>query len=59
MSAVVKADNTCSFTKCSASTTTLGQFCIHCSRRYCLSHHLPEVMASPRGCGGITLVGGE
>lgn len=47
VSAVVKADNTCSFIKCSASTTTLGQFCIHCSRRYCLSHHLPEI----HGCG--------
>lgn len=47
VSAVVKADNTCSFTKCSASTTTLGQFCMHCSRRYCLSHHLPEI----HGCG--------
>lgn len=47
VSAVVKADNTCSFTKCSASTTTLGQFCIHCSCRYCLSHHLPEI----HGCG--------
>lgn len=47
VSAVVKADNTCSFSKCSASTTTLGQFCMHCSRRYCLSHHLPEI----HGCG--------
>ncbi|KAL1787993.1 DNA-binding protein SMUBP-2 [Sigmodon hispidus] len=47
VSAVVKADNTCSFAKCSASTTTLGQFCMHCSRRYCLSHHLPEI----HGCG--------
>ncbi|CAH6793435.1 DNA-binding protein SMUBP-2 [Phodopus roborovskii] len=47
VSAVIKADNTCSFAKCSASTTTLGQFCIHCSQRYCLSHHLPEI----HGCG--------
>lgn len=47
VSAVVKADNTCSFSKCSASTTTLGQFCMHCSHRYCLSHHLPEI----HGCG--------
>lgn len=54
VSAVVKADNTCSFSKCSASTTTLGQFCMHCSRRYCLSHHLPEVTAPP-GCCGASL----
>lgn len=47
VSAVIKADNTCSFAKCTASTTTLGQFCMHCSRRYCLSHHLPEI----HGCG--------
>lgn len=47
VSAVVKADNTCSFAKCSASTTTLGQLCMHCNRCYCLSHHLPEI----HGCG--------
>uniref|UniRef100_A0A8C5LCH1 DNA-binding protein SMUBP-2 n=1 Tax=Jaculus jaculus TaxID=51337 RepID=A0A8C5LCH1_JACJA len=47
LSAVVKADNTCSFPKCSASTVTLGQLCQHCGRRYCLSHHLPEI----HGCG--------
>lgn len=53
MSAVVKADNTCSFAKCSASTTTLGQLCMHCNRCYCLSHHLPEVTAlSDGGAGG-------
>lgn len=51
VSAVVKADNTCSFSKCSASTTTLGQFCMHCSHRYCLSHHLPEVRAPSGRCG--------
>ncbi|XP_028727335.1 DNA-binding protein SMUBP-2 [Peromyscus leucopus] len=47
VSAVVKADNTCSFAKCSASTTTLGQLCMYCNRCYCLSHHLPEI----HGCG--------
>lgn len=43
VSAAIEADHTCGFTKCTASVTTLGQFCPHCSRRYCLSHHLPEV----------------
>jgi hypothetical protein len=43
VSAAIKADNTCSFAKCSASIVTLGQLCQLCGRRYCLSHHLPEV----------------
>uniref|UniRef100_G1R4B8 DNA-binding protein SMUBP-2 n=1 Tax=Nomascus leucogenys TaxID=61853 RepID=G1R4B8_NOMLE len=47
VSAAIKADNTCGFAKCTASVTTLGQFCQLCSRRYCLSHHLPEI----HGCG--------
>nr|XP_033784276.1 DNA-binding protein SMUBP-2 [Geotrypetes seraphini] len=47
ISAAVKADNTCGFSKCKASILTLGQLCIHCNRRYCLSHHIPEV----HGCG--------
>ncbi|XP_037694261.1 DNA-binding protein SMUBP-2 [Choloepus didactylus] len=47
VSAAVKADNTCGFPKCTASVATLGQLCLHCGRRHCLSHHLPEV----HGCG--------
>ncbi|NXC49988.1 SMBP2 protein, partial [Penelope pileata] len=47
ISAAIKADNTCGFPRCKASVTTLGQLCPHCSRRYCLSHHVPEV----HGCG--------
>uniref|UniRef100_A0A0D9R9N5 DNA-binding protein SMUBP-2 n=1 Tax=Chlorocebus sabaeus TaxID=60711 RepID=A0A0D9R9N5_CHLSB len=47
VSAAIKADNTCGFAKCTASVTALGQFCQLCSRRYCLSHHLPEI----HGCG--------
>uniref|UniRef100_A0A2K5QRK2 DNA-binding protein SMUBP-2 n=1 Tax=Cebus imitator TaxID=2715852 RepID=A0A2K5QRK2_CEBIM len=47
VSAAIKADNTCGFAKCTASVTTLGQFCHLCGRRYCLSHHLPEI----HGCG--------
>ncbi|NXT76324.1 SMBP2 protein, partial [Zapornia atra] len=47
ISAAIKADTTCSFPCCKASVTTLGQLCLHCSRQYCLSHHIPEV----HGCG--------
>ncbi|XP_055987761.1 DNA-binding protein SMUBP-2 [Sorex fumeus] len=47
ISAAVKADSTCGMPSCTASVVTLGQLCVHCSRRYCLSHHLPEV----HGCG--------
>ncbi|KFO74430.1 DNA-binding protein SMUBP-2, partial [Cuculus canorus] len=47
ISAAVKADNTCGFPRCKVSVTTLGQLCLHCNRRYCLSHHIPEV----HGCG--------
>ncbi|XP_026706235.1 DNA-binding protein SMUBP-2 [Athene cunicularia] len=47
ISAAVKADTTCSFPRCKASVTTLGQLCLHCNSRYCLSHHIPEV----HGCG--------
>ncbi|NWU49445.1 SMBP2 protein, partial [Dromas ardeola] len=47
ISAAIKADNTCGFPCCKASVTTLGQLCLHCNRRYCLSHHIPEV----HGCG--------
>ncbi|KAH0621033.1 hypothetical protein JD844_022038 [Phrynosoma platyrhinos] len=47
ISAAIKADNTCGFSKCKASITTLGQLCLHCNKRYCLSHHIPEI----HGCG--------
>uniref|UniRef100_A0ABI8ASC9 Immunoglobulin mu DNA binding protein 2 n=1 Tax=Felis catus TaxID=9685 RepID=A0ABI8ASC9_FELCA len=47
VSAAVKADNTCGLAKCTASVATLGQLCLHCGRRFCLSHHLPEI----HGCG--------
>ncbi|XP_042311748.1 DNA-binding protein SMUBP-2-like [Sceloporus undulatus] len=47
ISAAIKADNTCGFFKCKASITTLGQLCLHCNKRYCLSHLIPEI----HGCG--------
>ncbi|XP_077177382.1 DNA-binding protein SMUBP-2 isoform X3 [Paroedura picta] len=43
ISAAMKADNTCGFPKCKASVMTLGQLCLHCNKRYCLSHHIPEI----------------
>ncbi|CAJ0939809.1 unnamed protein product [Ranitomeya imitator] len=45
IAAAVKADNTCGFVKCKSSVVTVGDFCIHCSKRYCLSHHIPEVIS--------------
>ncbi|NXG76817.1 SMBP2 protein, partial [Baryphthengus martii] len=47
ISAAIEADGTCGFPRCKASVRTLGQLCPHCIRRYCLSHHVPEV----HGCG--------
>ncbi|XP_059255343.1 DNA-binding protein SMUBP-2 isoform X1 [Mustela nigripes] len=47
VAAAIKADNTCGLAKCTASVATLGQLCLHCGRRFCLSHHLPEI----HGCG--------
>ncbi|KAK2525275.1 Ighmbp2 [Columba guinea] len=47
IAAAVRAESTCGFPRCTASVTTLGQLCPHCLRRFCLSHHVPEV----HGCG--------
>ncbi|XP_075423760.1 DNA-binding protein SMUBP-2 isoform X2 [Ascaphus truei] len=47
IAATVKADSTCGFTKCKASVVTVGDFCVHCKKLFCLSHHIPEV----HGCG--------
>ncbi|XP_067849809.1 DNA-binding protein SMUBP-2 isoform X1 [Heptranchias perlo] len=47
IAASMKADSVCAFLKCKGSILTLGQHCIHCNKRYCLSHHIPEV----HGCG--------
>ncbi|XP_033917503.1 DNA-binding protein SMUBP-2 isoform X2 [Melopsittacus undulatus] len=47
ISAAVRADNTCAFPRCKTSITSMGQLCHHCQRRFCLSHHIPEV----HGCG--------
>lgn len=42
-----KLDTICNYTTCKAGITLLGQLCPHCNRRFCLSHHMPEV----HGCG--------
>ncbi|XP_053576418.1 DNA-binding protein SMUBP-2 [Bombina bombina] len=47
IAAAVRADSTCGFTKCKASVITVGDYCKHCNKRFCLSHHIPEV----HGCG--------
>ncbi|KAK3099969.1 hypothetical protein FSP39_012679, partial [Pinctada imbricata] len=40
-------DQGCAFKKCKTKTITLGHMCEFCGRRFCLSHHTPEV----HGCG--------
>uniref|UniRef100_A0A6I8PYP3 Immunoglobulin mu DNA binding protein 2 n=1 Tax=Xenopus tropicalis TaxID=8364 RepID=A0A6I8PYP3_XENTR len=47
IAATMKADNTCGFAKCKTSVVTVADFCAHCNKRYCLSHHIPEI----HGCG--------
>ncbi|XP_033095594.1 DNA-binding protein SMUBP-2-like [Anneissia japonica] len=47
IAAAVKGDNTCNFVKCKEKIALIGQLCIFCNRRYCLSHHMPEI----HGCG--------
>ena len=37
----------CNYEKCKEYTTTLGQNCEFCRRRFCLKHHIAEV----HGCG--------
>lgn len=44
-----KSDNVCNFVKCKAKISALGQLCQFCNKRYCFSHHLPEV----HGCGDM------
>ncbi|XP_078665044.1 DNA-binding protein SMUBP-2-like isoform X2 [Branchiostoma floridae x Branchiostoma belcheri] len=44
---VVKEDHSCHYERCKNSVATVGQFCVHCRKLYCLSHHMPEV----HGCG--------
>ncbi|XP_070198061.1 DNA-binding protein SMUBP-2-like isoform X2 [Littorina saxatilis] len=46
--ATVKAmDSKCSYKKCKTLTNTLGRNCVHCMRRFCLQHLMPEI----HGCG--------
>lgn len=40
-------DGICNYATCRTAITLLGQLCQQCNRRFCLSHHLPEV----HGCG--------
>lgn len=45
--AAMEENNVCNYSKCKAYTTTIGQICSFCKKRFCLSHHIPEV----HGCG--------
>ena len=42
-----KVDNICNLRLCKTNISLIGQLCSLCHRRFCLSHHLPEV----HGCG--------
>ena len=43
----MQQNNVCNYRKCKNYTTTLGQNCGFCAKRFCLTHHIPEV----HGCG--------
>ncbi|XP_060062614.1 DNA-binding protein SMUBP-2-like [Ylistrum balloti] len=49
LAAAQKLDEVCGFTKCKVKVKTLGQQCEFCMRRFCLSHHIPEI----HGCGEV------
>ena len=40
-------DNVCNYATCKTGISLMGQQCTLCKRRFCLSHHLPEI----HGCG--------
>lgn len=42
-----KLDNVCNYATCKTGISLMGQLCLFCQRRFCLSHHLPEI----HGCG--------
>ncbi|GFO02979.1 DNA-binding protein smubp-2 [Plakobranchus ocellatus] len=47
ISTITALDGQCAFRKCKTLTTTLGQKCNLCDRRFCLAHLTPEI----HGCG--------
>ena len=47
IAAAQKENSVCNYPKCKQYTTTLGQNCEFCAKRFCLSHHIPE----GHGCG--------
>ncbi|XP_033743821.1 DNA-binding protein SMUBP-2-like [Pecten maximus] len=49
IAAAQKLDEVCGFKKCKVKVKTLGQNCEFCMRRFCLSHHIPEI----HGCGDV------
>ncbi|OWF38482.1 DNA-binding protein SMUBP-2-like [Mizuhopecten yessoensis] len=49
IAAAQKLDEVCGFKKCKVKVKTLGQNCEFCMRRFCLSHHIPEI----HGCGEV------
>lgn len=44
---ITELDSKCAFNKCKTLTNTLGRNCEYCTRRFCLTHLMPEI----HGCG--------
>jgi len=47
IAAAVKKNKSCASSRCKNSTALLGQDCVYCRQRFCLSHHIAEA----HGCG--------
>ncbi|XP_059153320.1 DNA-binding protein SMUBP-2-like [Physella acuta] len=47
IASITELDSKCSFKKCKTLTNTLGRNCEYCTRRFCLTHLMPEI----HGCG--------
>ncbi|XP_035827063.1 DNA-binding protein SMUBP-2 isoform X2 [Aplysia californica] len=47
IASITELDSKCAFKKCKTLTNTLGRHCDFCTRRFCLSHLMPEI----HGCG--------
>ncbi|CAG5120567.1 unnamed protein product, partial [Candidula unifasciata] len=47
IASITELDSKCAFKKCKTLTNTLGRNCEYCTRRFCLTHLMPEI----HGCG--------
>ncbi|CAL1546219.1 unnamed protein product [Lymnaea stagnalis] len=47
IASITELDSKCAYRKCKTLTNTLGRNCEYCTRRFCLTHLMPEI----HGCG--------